>query len=313
MSLIKDLQDGQRVNALYLVNNVSKGVTNTGSPYLSVTLQDKSGTIEAKIWAATPEDEELYVVGNIVNIVGDVNNYRDALQLKIQSGELMYLEPEQVSQFVPSSPYTMDELKVRLDTYLASFKEGDLKELVNTLIKKHYSEFLIYPAAVKNHHEFAGGLAHHTLDMADLGEAIAKLYPQLDRDLLIAGILVHDLGKVIELSGPVLPKYTDVGKLIGHISLCAAEILATAKELNTNEEIATLLTHMVLAHHGKMEYGSPITPKTQEALTLSMIDDYDSKMMMLSKAYDEIEPGEFTARQWALDNGTFYKAKNDEE
>lgn len=312
MQFIKDFEDGQRINGKYLVSNMTKGITNNGSPYLSITLQDQSGTIEARVWDASTLDEQLFAAGNIVEVTGDVNKYRQALQLKIQSGVKVEVEPEELANFVQASPHSIESLKTRLDEYLDSFQPGDLKDLINALFKKYYDDFLTFPAAVRNHHEFASGLAHHTLDMADLAEAIAKLYPKLDRDMLIAGVLAHDLGKVIELSGPVLPKYTPKGKLIGHISLCSAEILNTAEQLGTDPEVATLLAHMVLSHHGKLEYGSPVLPLTAEAMALSMIDDFDAKMMMIDKAYDDIEEGEFTNRLWALNNSTFYKPTRDE-
>jgi len=147
------------------------------------------------------------------------------------------------------------------------------------------------------------------MQMADLGEAIVKLYPSVNRDMLMAGIILHDLGKTLELSGPIIPKYTLEGKLLGHISITHAEIQKTVDELQITGEVPVLLSHMVLSHHGKMEFGSPVLPLTREAYLLSAIDDIDAKMMMLDKAYDQTPEGEFTSRVYALDERSFYKPK----
>ena len=309
MKWIKDFLEGDLIRGPLLVVNANKGVTNNGLAYMNVTLQDKTGTIEAKKWDINEVDAALLNIGNVVLVDGDVLNYRDNLQVKIRAISKVNDDEFDATRFTMASPIPLEELEKRLDSYVNSFKDKDIALLTKTLIGKYYKSYITYPAAVRNHHEFASGLLHHTVSMADLGEAIANLYPSVDRDMLIAGILLHDLGKTLELSGPIIPKYTLEGKLIGHISITHAEIQKSIEALKINSETATLLSHMVLSHHGKYEYGSPVLPLTREAYLLSVIDDLDAKMMILDKAYDQTPEGEFSTRIYAMDDRSFYKPK----
>lgn len=309
MKWIKDFLEGDLIRGPLLVVNANKGVTNNGLAYMNVTLQDKTGTIEAKKWDINEVDAALLNIGNVVLVDGDVLNYRDNLQVKIRAISKVNDDEFDATRFTMASPIPLEELEKRLDSYVNSLKDKDIALLTKTLIGKYYKSYITYPAAVRNHHEFASGLLHHTVSMADLGEAIANLYPSVDRDMLIAGILLHDLGKTLELSGPIIPKYTLEGKLIGHISITHAEIQKSIEALKINSETATLLSHMVLSHHGKYEYGSPVLPLTREAYLLSVIDDLDAKMMILDKAYDQTPEGEFSTRIYAMDDRSFYKPK----
>jgi 3'-5' exoribonuclease len=309
MKWIKDFLEGDLIRGPLLVVNANKGVTNNGLAYMNVTLQDKTGTIEAKKWDINEVDAALLNIGNVVLVDGDVLNYRDNLQVKIRAVSKVNDDEFDATRFTMASPIPLEELEKRLDSYVNSLKDKDIALLTKTLIGKYYKSYITYPAAVRNHHEFASGLLHHTVSMADLGEAIANLYPSVDRDMLIAGILLHDLGKTLELSGPIIPKYTLEGKLIGHISITHAEIQKSIEALKINSETATLLSHMVLSHHGKYEYGSPVLPLTREAYLLSVIDDLDAKMMILDKAYDQTPEGEFSTRIYAMDDRSFYKPK----
>ena len=312
MKWIKDFVEGDLIRGPLLVVNANKGVANNGLSYMNVTLQDKTGTIDGKKWEVTSEDDALLEVGNVVEIDGDVINYRENLQLKIRYVRKSDPGEIDVTRFTIASPIPLADMEKRLDYYLQSLKEPSCAAITKALIGKFYKSFISFPAAMRNHHEFASGLLHHTLQMADLGEAIAKLYPAVDRDILISGILLHDLGKTIELSGPVIPHYTLEGKLIGHISLTNVELQKVVAELRIEGEVPLLLSHMILSHHGKHEYGSPILPLTREALLLSIIDDLDAKMIMLDKAYDQIAEGEFTARLFTFDDRYFYKPKRNQ-
>ena len=309
MKWIKDFLEGDLIRGPLLVVNANKGITNNGLAYMNVTLQDKTGTIEAKKWDINEADAALINVGNVILVDGDVLNYRDNLQVKIRAVSKVNDDEFDATRFTMASPIPLPELEKRLDGYLNSLKDKDIALLTKTLVGKYYKSYIAYPAAVRNHHEFASGLLHHTVSMADLGEAIANLYPSVDRDMLIAGILLHDLGKTLELSGPIIPKYTLEGKLIGHISITHAEIQKSIEALKINSETATLLSHMVLSHHGKYEYGSPVLPLTREAYLLSVIDDLDAKMMILDKAYEQTPEGEFSTRIYAMDDRSFYKPK----
>lgn len=305
---INEIKDGQRIKGRYLITNVSKGVTANNSTYLTISFQDKTGAIDGKLWDVTPTDIEVFTIGNIVNLDADVLNYRGNLQLKIISATIVDT-PVDPSCFTMAAPVPVEQMERQLESVLNGIEHGQIKLLVTTLIKNHYPQFITYPAAVRNHHEYASGLLYHTLSMVRLGEAILPHYPGINRDMLIAGILIHDLGKTVELSGPIIPKYTVTGKLIGHITLMTSEILNLVKELEIDEEIGTLLAHMVNSHHGKQEFGSPVIPMTKEALLLSMIDDMDAKLVMAEKALDGVEPGDFSSRVYALDDRSLYQPK----
>ena len=176
------------------------------------------------------------------------------------------------------------------------------------MINKFDDKLYSYPAAVSIHHEYSSGLLMHSLSMADLAAFLCPIY-DCDYDILITGCLLHDMGKIIELEGPIVYKYSLEGKLLGHISIMCAEISKAADELKITSEVPLLLEHMILAHHGQPEFGSPVMPLTKEALLLSLIDNLDSKMVVVNKAIADIEPGNFSNKVFPLDNRSFYKPK----
>lgn len=307
MTSIKELQENTQVTTQLLVINVTKGVTNQSKPYMTIQFQDATGTVDGKKWDYTDEDVAVFVPGNVVEVSCEVIEYKAAKQLKVLRGVAVPMDQIDSSLFVPSAPVSKEELINKLTGYVNSLKEGDVKAIVTHLLRKHYKEYIDWPAAVRNHHNFVSGLMYHSLCMADTAEAICALYPSINRDIVIGVCLIHDLGKVIELSGPVATKFTLEGKLLGHISIEQAEVREAAHELGLTGEIPTLMEHMVLSHHSKPDFGSPIMPLTREALVVAMVDDLDAKMNILDKAYDVIQPGEFTSRLMTMDDRYFYK------
>ena len=197
----------------------------------------------------------------------------------------------------------------RFNKLVGSVKEKDCKALLEYFLKKFGNKVYEAPAASSVHHEFSSGLLMHSVSLAEHADYFAKYYPDINRDLLVTGALLHDFGKLIELEGPAVYHYTVEGKLLGHISIMCGELRIAVKELGITSEIPVLLEHMVLSHHGQLEFGSPVMPLTKEALLLSMIDNLDSKMLVLDKAYEGVAPGEFTQKIYPLDNRAFYKAK----
>ena len=183
-----------------------------------------------------------------------------------------------------------------------------IKEKLPYFIKKYGDNLFSYPAAVSIHHEYSSGLLMHSVTMADIANYLCPLY-EADYDLLITGCLLHDMGKIVELEGPIVFKYSTEGKLLGHISIMAAEIRKAAEELKLTSEVPLLLEHMVLSHHGQQEFGSPVMPLTKEALLLSLIDNLDSKMVVVNKVLLDVAEGGFSNKVFPLDNRTFYKPK----
>ena len=306
MKLIKDFLENEKVNQAFLVNNVTKGITTKGSSYLNIILQDTSGTIEAKKWEVEANDEEIVKPGNIIIVEGDILIYKSGFQLRVSKVSVANEEEFDVSQFVPSAPVSRNELQKTLFEYVEKIKDKEIKRVVEEVIKNHYISLSTYPAATRNHHEYASGLLYHTTTMLRVAESLSNIY-KVNTSLLYAGVILHDIGKTIELSGPIVPKYTTQGKLLGHISIINAEVYKTCQDLGINGETATLLQHMILSHHGQYEFGSPVLPMIKEAELLNFIDNMDSRMNAIDKALSLVEEGEFTTRQFALEDRNFYK------
>jgi 3'-5' exoribonuclease len=299
---------GEQAELFLLVKNSTKGIASNGKPFLTLILQDRTGDIEAKLWDISDQDEQTYKAETIVKVSGDLHNYRGRLQLKIR--QLRPASPQdgmKISDFLETAPVSQDEMMGKITQYIFDMKNPNIQRVTRHLLKKYSQDFLVYPAATKNHHEFVSGLAYHVISMLDLAKAISGLYPSLDRDLLYAGVILHDLGKVTELSGPISTTYTTEGNLLGHITIMVNEIGKAAEELGIKGEEVVVLQHLVLSHHGKMEWGSAKPPMIKEAEILHYIDNLDAKMNMMDRALRHVKPGEFTERVFALDNRSFYK------
>jgi len=299
---------GDAFRGYLLIKEVIKGTTQAGKPFLTIILRDATGDIEGKLWEATKEDEALYIAEQIVYAEGEINQFRGKKQLKIGT-----IRPAQasdhvkVTDFVEKAPVDQEELYEKLMQAVFEMENPNLQRIVRAFIKKYQEGLLTYPAATKNHHEYVSGLAHHIVGMLHIARELHVIHPQLNKDLLYAGIILHDLGKLKELSGAVTTTYTLEGKLIGHIPIMVEEIGKMAEELNIEGEEVLILKHLVLSHHGKKEWGSPTPPLVREAEILHYIDQIDAKMNMMTRALDKVKPGEFTERIFALDQRSLYK------
>jgi len=247
--------------------------------------------------------------GHVQFLAFEVLDYNNALQLRVNRITDLDQDLIDLSEYVMASPVEIGELKARIGGYITSLTNPVLSALVKGMFERVGKAFYDYPAASRIHHSYLGGLAEHTLGMADLAETMAGQYAILNRDLLIAGVLVHDLGKTAELGGLVSNEYTLEGKLIGHISICHGWLMETAAALNlTDREETLLLRHMILSHHGKHEFGSPVLPEIPEAEALNLIDNMDARMNTLKKAMETVKPGQWTGKLFSMDNRQFYKA-----
>lgn len=305
---VKDFKEGDHLNVNLLVSALTKGIANNGSPYLTLTLQDASKAIEAKYWDVKNEIEKELQVGKVYNFDLEVNLYRNNLQAKVIKVFPISQNEIKMEDFVFNSPVSKDELRDNIAYGVNQIKNEKIAKIVNAMLNYYDKEVYEYPAASKIHHNFIGGLATHTVGMLKVGNAISDLYPVINRDYLLAGIILHDLGKIEELSSPVVTEYTKAGKLLGHISILDARLLEVSKELKLDDsEELLILRHMVLSHHGKYEFGSPVLPETLEAEILTYIDNIDAKINIIDKALEEVKEGEFTQKIFAMDNRTFYK------
>ncbi len=306
---ISELKENMAIEMLMLVSQAESGVTNSGSPYLSIVFKDNTGSIEGKLWDVKPEQREIVKVGNIISVRADVISYRKSTQLKVTGVSAVDSDNISLEDFVPSGPVPADELRSIISGAIDAIDDFEIKAIVSAIYRKYDRQIFASPAASRNHHEYYGGLATHVSEMINIAYALCRLYPTLNRDLLLAGILLHDVGKIEELRSGAVTEYTLEGKLLGHISISQTMVQETADELGIKGEKVLLLRHMILAHHGKQEFGSPVLPQIMEAEVLHMIDDMDAKMTMIQKELDKIGPGEFSAKIFTLDNRSFYKPK----
>ena len=309
MIMISELMDGSRVRGQFLVASSAKSVNNMGSFYLNVELRDASGSINGKKWEVLSDDEKIFTPGNVVYIEGETVKYRDSLQIKILKATLVEPDDIDFASLLTPPPIPKEKLEEKFYKFVNSIKNKDCRAILDYFINKFSSRLFIYPAGVSVHHEYSSGLLTHLVSMAELGDFLAEKYQPVNRDILMTGILLHDLGKTIELEGPIVYHYSVEGRLLGHISIMVGEIRIAAKELNINNEIPLLLEHMILAHHDKPEFGSPVPPLTKEALLLTLIDNLDSKMAIVTKALETVEEGEFTQKIYPLDGRMIYKPK----
>lgn len=308
MKKLLDYQVGETIDLYLLIKQSTTGITMKGSPFMTLILQDKSGDLEAKLWDTTEEHVKMYSPSTIVRVGGVIHEYRGTNQIRVKSIRLVKEEESvTISDLVPSATKSKEALYEELMEYFFEMENPHIQRITRHLLKRHEEAFLTYPAATRNHHDYVSGLIDHVVSMLKLGKSLAEIYPTLNKDLLYSGIILHDIGKVIELSGAVGTQYTVEGNLIGHISIMVTEIAKAADELGIEGEEVMLLQHMVLSHHGKEEWGSPKRPMIKEAEILHYIDNIDAKMNMLNRALGQTAPGEFTERIFPLDNRSFYK------
>ena len=307
---VKDFNEGEHINTNLLISNVVKGTTNSGAPYMSLTLQDASKAIEAKLWDVKPEIEKEIENGKVYNFELEIIKYKNNLQAKVIRVLPIPQNEVNMDEFVFRSPISTDELRTIIQDAIRQINNETIARIVNAALNYYSNNVYEYPAASKIHHNFIGGLATHTSGMIKIAIALCNIYPSIDKDLLLAGVILHDLGKIEELTSPVVTEYSIAGKLLGHISIMDARLLEIGKELKLEDsEELLLLRHMILAHHGEYEFGSPIRPELLEAEILSQIDNIDAKINIINKALDEVKVGEFTQKQFAMDNRVFYKHK----
>ncbi len=299
------------MEAFYLIKRSQQGVTSQGKPYMTLFLQDRTGEIEAKLWTVSKEDMEVLKPEVLIKVKGDVIDYRNKKQMKIAAFRTANeSDGLNAKDFVEKAPIDEETLYESIMDYVIKIENGSLQRIVRQLLGKYRKEFLSFPAAMTNHHDFVSGLAYHVHYMLRTAEALCDIYPSLNRSLLYSSIILHDIGKVKELSGPVGTTYTVEGNLIGHIVIASEEITRVAQELNIDGEEVMLLKHMILSHHGKLEYGSPKPPMLKEAEILHFIDNIDARMMMMDKHTSKAEKGQFTERIFPLESRFFYRPES---
>ena len=295
---------------VYLIKKAEVRKTRAGKDFIAFTFPDDTGEISGNMWDAQTYNVEEFVAGKIVHMKGRREVYNGTPQVnQITLRNIKDGEPNDPRDFKEKPPINVDNVREYMEQMLFKIENATWQRVVRALYRKYNKEFFTYPAAKTNHHAFESGLAYHTATMVRLADSIGDIYLELNKSLMFAGIMLHDLAKVIELSGPDNTEYTIRGNLIGHISLIDEELTKILAELNiddTKEEV-TVLRHVILSHHGQLEYGSPVRPRIMEAEIIHMIDNIDANMMMMTTALNRVNEGEMTNRIFAMDNRSFYK------
>ncbi len=284
---INTLQEGGRVDDVFLVKSSRLAETRAGKPYLLLSLTDKSGEIGGPVWENAERVSEISQTGNFVHVKGQVQSYRDSLQLRIESVVAVPEVDIDLTDFVPASDNDLGEMAGQIGKIIASVENGWVRKLLGRFFKKGsiWDEFQKAPAAKGIHHAYVGGLMEHSLSMAKVADVLASHYVGVDKSILLAGVMLHDIGKLKELEMEVgLVDYTPQGRLKGHLVI-GSEMVgeAAAKIKDFPEELLIQIQHLILSHHGRLEFGSPAPPMTTEAFLLSYIDDLDSKMNLIEQ------------------------------
>lgn len=298
------------VDCFLLVKASNKKTSSKGDDYLDMTLADKSGEINAKLWSYVPTVHGDYQAGDIVKVRGSVSQYNGTDQLRIE--KIRHATPgDQVdtSALVQTAEYSGEEMFEELMNLANGFKDSDLKAIVTALLGENKEKLLYWPAAFKLHHAMRSGLLMHTLSIVRLAQRVAEVYPFIDRDLLLAGAMLHDIAKTTEYEmtpSGLASGYTVKGNLIGHLAEGAIMIRETSKKLGITSETPLLLEHMVLSHHGEPDFGAAVRPAFIEAELLSELDMLDARMFEMREASFGVNTGEFTGKMWSMDNRKLY-------
>ena len=290
MKFIGNLREGDRTVDIYLCKQKQVAVTKNGKPYENVILQDKTGTIDGKIWDPHSQGIDDFDNLDYIEIMGDVSCFAGALQISIKRVRKAHEGEYVPADYLPVSKKNIEEMYQELTKYIQSVKNPYLSQL----LKMYYIDneafikrFKFSSAAKSVHHGFVGGLLEHTLSVTKLCQYYTQAYPILNRDLLITAAIFHDIGKTQELSAFPMNDYTDDGQLLGHIMIGAEMIHDAVRTIpGFPAKLESELKHCILAHHGELEYGSPKKPALVEAVALNMADNTDAKMETFAEIFD---------------------------
>jgi 3'-5' exoribonuclease len=280
------MADGEAIEEVYLVSDKQLRANRNGNLYLQVELRDRTGAISARLWNAGEHLFRSFDTGDFLQVKGKVQLFQGALQMILSHIERIEAEKIELADFLPHTEHDVSKLLERLRGILLRLGNPHLKALVECFLMddEFLRGFCQAPAGIRNHHAYLGGLLEHVVTLLDAAERILPLYPELDRDLLLAGIFLHDIGKVRELSFGKAFAYTDEGQLVGHLIIGVEMLMEKAAKVPdlTGEpfppELLLRLKHMILSHHGSYEYGSPRLPMTPEAIALHHLDNFDAKV-----------------------------------
>ncbi len=306
--LLSEIRRDDRFEGFLIVRAAEQRASSNGKNYLDMTLADRSGSINAKMWDGTVQPP---VPGSIIKVRATGNEFNGRMQLRVE--RIRAAEKKDavdMSTLIPCAPGDPQQMLSEILRAADRIADRDLRLITCSLLDRAGDKLLTFPAAKQMHHAERSGLLHHMTTMLKAARAIMTVYPQLNPSLLTAGVIVHDLAKIDEMDADTLGLVSDYsvdGKLLGHIVRGVVNIQTAAEKTGASQSKALLLQHMILSHHGIPEYGSPLAPKFPEAEVLHTLDTLDARLYEMDEALGRAVPGGFSEKVWGLDNRQLYR------
>lgn len=308
---IKDFKPKDKANLILRLTDIQFRKTTTNDDYASMIGFDGTELIEVKLWKLREEDKERLKNGEIYSLSGTMKDYQGKMQLNVSEfTEISDDEEINRDEFYEKAKLSAEELEKEIFAYIEKIDNTIIKSIIARILGQFADDFFNYPAAMSMHHNYYSGLAYHVYSMLRISDGFLNIYPYLNKDLVYGGIIIHDIGKLVELSGPKGTEYTKKGNLLGHIPIGFNLLQQVAQSMQveeTDEVIA--LQHILLSHHGLLEYGSPKEPQIPEAMLIYMLDYADSRLAALEKEVLNTEKGDYTNPILALERRSFYIPK----
>lgn len=310
---IVEFEVGDDIQNFYLIKSLNIKTSSNHKKYLDLTLTDKTGEINSKLWDIDDESMKNFKPGDVVKVRGTVTSWQSSQQLKIvkmrglEAGEDIAIE-----DLVQAAPIPRDAMFEEVLDYVSQMTQPDIKRIVSHIIEMNREKLMYYPAAKKNHHAIRSGLLYHILRMLRTAEVLCTVYEHLNKDLLYAGVILHDIEKINEMNADemgVVSDYSFEGQILGHIIMGIRTIQTVGEQLQVNPEVSSILQHMILSHHYEADFGSPKKPMLPEAEMLHYLDMIDARVYDMSKALENVAPGGFTENIPVLDYRKLYKPK----
>ncbi len=302
------LQKDEKFEGFLLVRTAEQRMSNAGKGYLDMTLGDRSGNISAKMWDGTVTPPP---AGSVVKVRATGNEFLGRIQLRVE--KIRVAEPDDIidlALLVPSAPHEPEQMMAEVTETIDGMTDDNLAKLTRALIERAGEKLLLFPAAKQMHHAHRGGLLYHVTTMLKAAKALLGVYDYLNADLLLAGVIIHDLGKLTEMEADDLggvTDYTTDGKLIGHIVRGVVDIQLAGDAAGVDAATIQIMQHMVLSHHGIPDFGSPVAPKFPEAEVLHTLDTLDARLYEMNEALARALQGGFSDKVWGLDNRQLYR------
>lgn len=308
---INEFQAGEKIDGFFLIKSIELKTSTNNKKYLDFNLCDNTGEINAKLWEYEEGDETKYTSSSLIKVRGSISVWNNTLQLKLERlREAISSDNVNLQDFVPVAPLQAEFMYNEILKYAEIINNIHIKNIVLAILEEKQSKLMHYPAAKKNHHAIKSGLLYHVLTMLNAGEKMCEIYTFLNKDLLYAGIMLHDIAKLEEMEANelgIVSEYTVEGQLLGHITQGIKKIELVSEAVGADKQTTMLLQHMILSHHYEPEYGSPVRPLFPEAELLHHLDIIDARMYDMKRVTGEVEAGSFSEKVYSLDNRKIYK------